>query len=172
VGFGKMLLLLLISVGGVIAITLLSSVAKFAGGLVGGLVTAAGVIAFIWLVIWVFCGYMVTTPVVILEPLGDSFEAFGRSWSLTRSRRGRILGLVLVGSIIANVLPGLFLGVVGTTIGGAAVGTNPVFIVVNTVVPVIFAPVLPCVLTLMYYDLRVRREAFDLQLLQQQLEAL
>jgi len=31
--------------------------------------------------------------------------------------------------------------------------------------------VLPCVFTLMYYDLRVRREAFDLELLSQHLSA-
>ncbi|HTR22059.1 MAG TPA: hypothetical protein VMH88_14510 [Gemmatimonadales bacterium] len=172
VGFGKGLLLLLIALGGGVAIALLSVAGGVAGGLVGGLVIFAGSVGLIWLVVWVFCGYMVTTPVVVLENLGDSFEAFGRSWSLTRSMRGRVLGLVLVGWIIASLLPALFLGVVGATIGGPLVGVNPVFIIVNTVVPVMFAPILPCILTLLYYDLRVRREAFDLQLLQQQLESL
>ena len=43
---------------------------------------------------------------------------------------------------------------------------------VGYVAPVVLAPVLAAVITLMYYDLRVRREAFDLQLLQQQLETL
>src|SRR5437867_2124234 len=39
------------------------------------------------------------------------------------------------------------------------------------VLPLILTPVLPCVFTLMYYDLRVRREAFDLELLSQHLGA-
>ncbi len=172
VGFGKFLLLFLIVLGGGIGVALLSVAAKVAGGLVGGLVIFAGLIGLIWLIVWVYCGYMVTTPVIVLEHLGDTFEAFGRSWALTRSARGRILGLVLVGWIIASVLPALFLGVVGATVGGPMVGAKPVFIIVNTVVPVMFAPILPCILTLLYYDLRVRREAFDLQLLQQQLESL
>jgi len=37
------------------------------------------------------------------------------------------------------------------------------------VLPLILTPVLAAVITLMYYDLRVRREAFDLQVLGQQL---
>jgi hypothetical protein len=34
---------------------------------------------------------------------------------------------------------------------------------------VILYPAISCVFTLMYYDLRVRREAFDLQMLSQRL---
>ena len=37
------------------------------------------------------------------------------------------------------------------------------------VLPVVLTPIVPCVLTLAYYDLRVRREGFDLQLLSDQL---
>jgi len=35
--------------------------------------------------------------------------------------------------------------------------------------PIVLYPAISCVVTLMYYDLRVRREAFDLQMLSQQL---
>ncbi len=41
--------------------------------------------------------------------------------------------------------------------------------VVNSLVSIALAPVLPCMLTLFYYDLRMRREGFDLQVLGQQL---
>jgi hypothetical protein len=40
---------------------------------------------------------------------------------------------------------------------------------VGFVAPLVLAPVLAAVITLMYYDLRVRREAFDLQVLGQRL---
>ncbi len=34
---------------------------------------------------------------------------------------------------------------------------------------IVLAPILRCALTLAYYDLRVRREAFDIQILSEQL---
>jgi hypothetical protein len=37
------------------------------------------------------------------------------------------------------------------------------------VLPLVLAPVVAAVITLIYYDLRVRREAFDLEMLAQQL---
>jgi hypothetical protein len=41
--------------------------------------------------------------------------------------------------------------------------------VVSAALPILIYPLFSCILTLMYYDLRVRREAFDLQILGQQL---
>jgi len=35
----------------------------------------------------------------------------------------------------------------------------------------VVAPILPCALTLLYYDFRVRREAFDIEILSEQLGA-
>jgi hypothetical protein len=47
--------------------------------------------------------------------------------------------------------------------------TQQVFQVGVAALPMVLTPILSCVYTLMYYDLRVRREGFDLQLLGQQL---
>ena len=41
--------------------------------------------------------------------------------------------------------------------------------VFSAALPILVYPLFSCILTLMYYDLRVRREAFDLQILGQQL---
>jgi len=41
--------------------------------------------------------------------------------------------------------------------------------VLAALLPIVMTPLLSCIFTLMYYDLRVRREAFDLQVLGQQL---
>jgi Na+/serine symporter len=43
------------------------------------------------------------------------------------------------------------------------------FVVLASLIGIVLAPILPCALTLLYYDLRVRREAFDLQILSEQL---
>src|SRR5438477_5905 len=45
----------------------------------------------------------------------------------------------------------------------------PLFVVAASVLPIVMTPLLACVFTLMYYDLRVRREAFDLEVLGRQL---
>jgi hypothetical protein len=40
---------------------------------------------------------------------------------------------------------------------------------VSAALPIALAPIIPCILTLAYYDLRVKREGFDLQLLGEQM---
>jgi len=46
---------------------------------------------------------------------------------------------------------------------------QPLFVVVASLIGIVLAPILPCAITLLYYDLRVRREAFDLQILSEQM---
>lgn len=164
VGLGKGLLLMLLAIlcGVVVALT------GAAGGLALVLVFFE-VIAAVWLFIYVACGYMVTTPVVVLETLSSNFDAFGRSWELTKGMRGRLFGLVFVASLIASVLPSLVLSAVGALVGQIAPGVTFVWTVIAAVLPVVLTPIIPCVLTLAYYDLRVRHEGFDLQLLSEQL---
>ncbi len=44
--------------------------------------------------------------------------------------------------------------------------------ILSAALPILLTPLFSCVLTLLYYDLRVRREAFDLEVLNEQLGAL
>jgi hypothetical protein len=169
VGLGKSLLLILIGVlcGVVIAVTAAAGKALGPGVVILGVL--AEVVAMIWLVVYVATGYMVTTPTVVLENLPSSFDSFGRSWELTRGARGRVFGLVFVGTLIAGFLPQLVL----SAVGGLVTELLPSFVLPWTIVaaalPIVLTPIVPCILTLAYYDLRVRREGFDLQLLSEQL---
>ena len=164
VGLGKGLLLILLYIlcAGVILLT----------GAAGGmalLLVFIEVIAAVWLVVYVACGYMVTTPVVVLETLNSNLDAFGRSWALTKGMRGRLFGLVFVAYLIASWVPALVLAVVGSIVGELAPAAVFAWTVIGAVLPVVLTPIIPCVLTLAYYDLRVRHEGFDLQLLSEQL---
>lgn len=169
VGLGKSLLLILIGVlcGVVIAVTAAAGKALGPGVVILGVF--AEVVATVWLVLYVATGYMVTTPTVVLETLPSSFDSFGRSWELTRGARGRVFGLVFVGTLIAGFLPQLVL----SAVGGLVTELLPSFVLPWTIVaaalPIVLTPIVPCILTLAYYDLRVRREGFDLQLLSEQL---
>lgn len=168
VGVAKSLLIGLLAgiTGGLLAV--LGPMMSGSGAL--GVVTLVAVGAFsIWLCIWVAAGYGVTTPVVVLETLGGSFEAFGRSWGLTRGSRGKIVGLFIVSMLLFNAIPQFILSFIGSSMMATAprVGIGIQF--ASFLLPILLYPAISCVLTLMYYDLRVRREAFDLQMLSQQL---
>ena len=165
VGFAKVLIMILIFGG--ISLVVFIAVGLQAGVVSGLLVFAAGVGGF-WFLIWVACGYAVTTQIVVLETLPSAFEAFGRSWDLTRGSRGKVFAIAFVAGLIVY-LPILAVAGVGAAMAVESPITQQVFQVVVAALPMVLTPILACVFTLMYYDLRVRREGFDLQLLGQQL---
>jgi len=169
VAVGKGLLIFMIGVAGGVGVAILAALGKFVGTAVTVLLVIAAAGTLIWFLIFVTCGYGLTTPIVVLEELSSSFDAFGRSWELTRTFKLKLLGLGIIAYLIANVVPSAFVGGIGGVISLTNPSLQPAVIVVSALVPILLAPILPCVLTLLYYDLRVRREAFDLQLLGQQL---
>lgn len=171
VGLGKGLLLGLVGIVCVVVITMIGAVGKSMGtGLMVLLVLAGTCLAF-WFLLFIACGYMVTTPTVVLETLSSAFDSFGRSWELTRGAKLRMLGLWLVALLIVGVLPAIVVQAVGAMLLQIIPGAQIPWAIVSTIVPVMLAPIIPCILTLAYYDLRVKREGFDLQLLSEQLEA-
>ncbi|HEX9280237.1 MAG TPA: hypothetical protein VF890_06290 [Gemmatimonadales bacterium] len=169
VGLGKGLLLLIIWIVGFVAWALLVSIANLFGGASAVLVGVLGLGALFWFLAFVLCGYALTTPVVVLEELASSFDAFGRSWDLTRGFKLKAFGLWLVVWILTWLVPFCFFFGVGYVVQTKAPGLELAVSVVNSLVSIALAPVLPCMLTLFYYDLRMRREGFDLQVLGQQL---
>jgi len=169
VTLSKTLLLLLMMFVGVLVVLLIGASAKIIGGIGAVLAFGAGCTLF-WFIPYVATAYGVTTPVVVLEDLSSSFDAFGRSWDLTRGARGKLFGTVAVTWLISQFLPGIVVGGMSAAVGMTAGSSlQPVFAVVGSLLGIVLAPILPCALTLAYYDLRVRREAFDIQILSEQL---
>lgn len=169
VGLGKTLLLTLLYVLGAVVIGICVALGRVLGVGIMILATLVAAVGTFWLWLYVASGYMVTTPVVVLEALPSAFDSFGRSWELTRGAKLRVFGLVLVAWLIAYLLPWLVLQAVGALVQEVAPVAMLPLTVVSVALPVVMAPIIPCILTLAYYDLRVRREGFDLQLLGQQL---
>lgn len=169
VGLGKGLVIGLIAGGlGVVLALAVPAMASAGAGAIGGLVVFAAVIGGLWFLLFVVCGYAVTTPVVVLESLSGAFDAFGRSWELTRGFKRKIFGTFAVAFLIVYVPGGLIGGLAAVLMLEARV-IGQVVEVIGAALPIILTPLFSCVLTLVYYDLRVRREAFDLQILSQQL---
>jgi hypothetical protein len=170
VALSKGLLLMILYIVSALGVALLYFMGRMAGPGMGALMVFVGVIGALWFVIWIACAYGTTTPIVVLEDLPSSFDAFGRSWELTRGARGKVFGTWIVAWLISQFLPQLIVFGISGALGVASnQSVQPFFVVFASLIGIALAPILPCALTLLYYDLRVRREAFDLQVLSQQL---
>ncbi len=122
-------------------------------------------------------GLALAIPSVVLEPRSAS-AALSRSWELTRGSRWRIFALaftllillyvpvVAITGLLAVVLPQAS----GERFGPASVSTVAA-IAIGGVVQMFIYPLFYCVLTVTYYDLRVRKEGFDLELLASTLQS-
>ena len=123
------------------------------------LLSLAGFIASVFL----FASTLVTPVVATLEGAGP-ITAIRRSFSLSAGNRWRVLGLqlllIVINAVISTVVSTIFLT---SLIGDAALRTAAQQLT-NALVTILWAPVEWGTFTILYYDLRVRREAFDLQL--------
>jgi hypothetical protein len=116
-------------------------------------------------------GLVLATPALVIEGIPNATDAMGRAWSLSRQHRLKIFACVLVAAILIY-LPGLSLGAyaavsaMGSDSGATGVDSISVlWLAIITALQVLIYPLLNCVLTVAYYDLRVRKEAFDLEVL-------
>lgn len=122
--------------------------------------------------VWIRVVYLAVPP-LMLEPIGI-FRAIGRGWELTRGAFWRTLGISVLTSMITQfaasiiVVPVLIAGFVA---GYAVSGTLGTFLflglmVVGQVLASAFvAPFSAGVTSLQYIDLRMRKEAYDVQLM-------
>jgi hypothetical protein len=139
-------------------------------GLIGSQILA-GIIVFLGFLLLIVPGvifslwFYVLVPVVVLEGVSGT-AALGRSRELMRGNLGKAF------------LVGLLIGIVSMIIGailGFAVGFIPwpyVFlrVFVQSLVQALLMPIQTAPFILLYYDLRIRKEAFDLQMLSTALE--
>lgn len=131
-----------------------------------------GISALFLLLPAIFLGvkWSVTFAAIVAERAGP-FKAIGRSWELTRGHWWRVFGTLLVVALISLVL---YIAVVAG-LGGAIATSDDMsevtYATLTTALTVIlFAilyPLVASIVTVIYYDLRVRNEGFDLHLLAQ-----
>ena len=123
-----------------------------------------------WL--WIRLAYLAVPP-LMLEPIGV-FGAFGRAFRLTRKQFWRTFGIALLTLVIAQIA-GSILATPVAVLGQVFLLTDPnglgvfIFMVANAVGQVLSAavvsPFVTTVTSLQYLDQRIRKEAFDLELM-------
>jgi hypothetical protein len=113
--------------------------------------------------VFLTASWMVSPAVVILEDAGP-IAGLRRSWELSTGSRWRILGLVLLLLVLQVVLSSLLSFVLLASFAADQIVQLVLQQAVNLVASIAWAPVYWGTFAILYYDLRVRREAFDLQL--------
>jgi hypothetical protein len=116
--------------------------------------------------VWLFISWTVAIPAFLTEDVRGR-RALGRSFRLVRYFWWRTLAIILLGAILA--------GIVSATVGGvltavaltsdstlAAVVAN---FLASVTAGVVTTPFIAAVTIVLYFDLRVRKEGFDLALL-------
>jgi hypothetical protein len=116
-------------------------------------------------------GLVLATPALVIENRPHATDAMGRSWSLTRGHRWKIFGALVV-TVIIIALPTLALSVFTSLRSfdvqsqqSALSASGILWLTIVQGLQVLLYPLLYCMLTVAYYDLRVRKEAFDLEIL-------
>jgi hypothetical protein len=141
-----------------------------------GLVLAVGFLLLIIPGIYLSIALIVAVPALVVEDVRGS-KALRRSRDLVSGRWWATLGVVLLGVFLVPFVIQFAIGFI-LGIGLAAMDTNSpttlltVNQVANFLAQVAAVPIQIAVITILYFDLRVRKEAFDLQLLTERIGAL
>jgi hypothetical protein len=134
------------------------------------LMTLALIAGFIALVLpgfWLFVCFAVAIPALLFEELGPA-QALGRSFRLVKGRwwatfAALFVMLVLL-LVIVIIVTGAIVGAVLSDSDNEVLGAILTAIAAIVVTALVY-PLQAAVVTLIYFDLRVRKEGFDLQLL-------
>jgi hypothetical protein len=148
------------------------------GAAIGGLLALVVMLGGTAAVVWLFLRYGCAVPALLLENL-KAKKAIQRSIALTKNNLARVLLIVLLMTLVTWIAAFLFQGPFFVTTIVLAAKTHvpaPFWLSVLTVIAggighAVTAPLLMIALVLLYYDIRVRKEAFDLQLIMSALDA-
>ncbi|HEY3283671.1 MAG TPA: RING finger protein [Armatimonadota bacterium] len=144
------------------------------GALLAVPIVMAGVVMMAVAGVWL----SVTPQVQVLEGLHYT-AAMGRSRALVQGYVAKTFGVLLVIGILTAIVTGLLLGIPTAIVASTSIarglemsrGTAVLLTVLEAAISIGMAPLQMIALTWVYYDLRARKEGFDLEMLAQALEA-
>jgi hypothetical protein len=135
-----------------------------------GLLTLIGFIALIAPGVYLAIAFSLVLPVLLLENKKGA-SSLGRSRELISGRWWRSFGLLLAGYTLASVVAGIAQGVLAALMFVAAGDDTFIGLVLSALAglvgQVITTPFVAALVVVLYFDLRVRKEAFDLEILAQ-----
>ena len=134
--------------------------------ILAGVLVGLGFLACIVPGVYLYGAWVVAVPVLLLEDLRGA-EALGRSRALVSGRWWPTAGAFLAATILAAIVQGLISGLLVAVVlsGQNELVQSIAQALANTVGSVVTTPFTAAVVTVIYFDLRVRKEGFDLELL-------
>jgi hypothetical protein len=133
---------------------------------------ALGTIACLVPGIYLWGAFFVAVPALLVEGIRP-MRALGRSRELVRGRWWGTFGVALLGyllvAIVGATLSGVVLGLAFSSPAQNTVAGFTLSVIATTVSSMLTTPAVAAFATVLYIDLRVRKEGFDLYLLAQRL---
>jgi hypothetical protein len=127
-----------------------------------------GFIGAIVLAIWLWAAWSVAIPALLTEDARGS-KALTRSFRLVKGGWWRTFGLVFLGYLGAAFVSGIISTVpqivLLTDVGDSVVASLAISGLGSALASVLTTPFIAALVTVLYFDLRVKKEGFDLQLL-------
>ena len=161
--------LVVVEIGAMIAAVAAGAVLSFISPVLAGIIAVVVIVGAVVLALWLLMRFSLSLPVVLLEDRGV-IDSMARSGVLTEGHRGRIfLGLLVMFAISFGIsaavtapstVPLVFMTMKGTFV--------PTWLVVVQslsagIAGTVTGPLLSIAIALLYYDVRIRKEAFDLE---------
>jgi hypothetical protein len=150
-------------------IVIVAAIAIFLMMIPAFIVVAAAPVLFLVLLVnvWLFVRVSLTVPAAVAERAGP-FRAIGRSWNLTRGNWWRLFGTLIVLFLISLVIQfaiGFVFGLVAAALSIGETAYAVLWALTLIAMGAVVDPLTAAILAVAYYDMRVRNEGFDLELL-------
>lgn len=133
-----------------------------------GLRVFIGMLLFIVPGIMWACSYVAALPAVIIEG-GKARDGMQRSRELADGRRWSVFTVLMTIWLLSILLNIAFYFVVDIGFGASTFLGDLIYNVISQGIGILLTPVGVIAATLLYYDFRIRKEGFDLEMLQQTL---
>ena len=142
-----------------------------------GLVIGLGFLLFIIPGCVFMAGLIPSIPALVLENQQSGLEAMGRGWGLSKGYRLKqfaIVTTVFILQIIPAMAASFFLPAFSSPAAAyeleGAGGSASIILGIAGILQILISPFVYCTITVAYYDLRVRKEGFDLEILAARLQ--
>jgi len=129
--------------------------ALFAGGMVIVMMLLAVPFA-----LWFYARYFAVPATIVLEGRG-AFAGLRRSAQLSQGMKAKIIGALGLPMVLLAILQIVVVSVIGFLVPGPRIFG----FLLEQAVSVVAYPIIAVIATLLYYDARIRKEAFDIEVM-------
>lgn len=124
--------------------------------------------------LYFYSRWSVAIPSMVDQGLGP-MASLGNSWTLTRGRVWRAIGfnllIYLFYGVIYAAITALALGLSALVLTSSELASVIIYGIVSALLPVLWQPIQVAAHTMLYFDLRMRSEGYDVELRIRELEA-